>query len=466
MRHSRRWAASVLAAAGALVLGVLPPAFGVSSGHALKRVEPGTAAATASVLGLSPAVSGLSLTTTIGESSAAYQHAETQAKSATFDMGSLGLVLATSTFCGKSLLPTSSQPHPLKVDSESGPTHRTSGGGGVGGQDVSMVRAPQSANATTTTIKQSLPGILSVEGYSHAEVRYLEGQAQVARSEVVENVSLLGGKVRLEGMRWTATRRSGATETRATHFSLGRVTLAGTPLGAPDSGSQIAAINKVLGVSGLSVRQPSRTTNSQTGAATIGPFTLRFSGSTVERTLLAPVAKTVVQLEDAIRAAGSAGDNCAHIRELIQNLGNNADTLLNVAIGISQGAGALDVNLGGVAVATLNQASYDNPFGSGGLGVPPVISHPSGDAATVPTQRVISPAGSATVGVPSATAPRIANAALRCESTSPSHAHGCWRGVATVASLGALGVGLALLVADIVVTRRRRLELRSADAGE
>jgi hypothetical protein len=467
--RTRRWSGVVLAAAGALVLAVVEPAVGASADKgAPKRVEPGTAAATASVLGISPAVSGLQLSATIGGSTAAYQHTETQAKSGTLDLGSLGLVLASSEFCGRPELPAKSQPHPLTADSQDGEQHLTHGTKGFGQESVDVDPDPASATATTTTIDQKLPGVVSIRGRSRAAVRYVDGRLQVASSSVTEDLTLLGGAVRLEGMRWTAKRTSGLSTTRSTDFSFGRVFIGGVPLEAPDSAPRltIAAINTVLAPAGLSVREPARTANPHTGSIAIGPFTLRFSGSSVERKVFGPVADGVVTLENLAKSLGSPGSDCTKIRQLISNVGNNNSTLAHVALAIAQGAGALDLQFGGVAAAAQDPAVYANPFGPSDLpSIAPGLGLGSPHGAPQPPS-VKPPAAVLPGSPPAALPPTVAAASEHCVSTSPARAHSCWHGLATVASTGALAVGIALLVADIAVTRRRRTNLRSAEVSE
>jgi hypothetical protein len=464
----------VLATAGAVVLAVVEPVTASAPQPRAQRIEPGTAAAAASVLGISPAVSGLQLSASIGKSTAAFQHTESQAKSGTLDLGALGLVLANTEFCGRSTLPLESQPHPLAAYSADGKQHRTLGTKGLGEEAVSVDPTTGSASATTTTIDQGLPGVLSVRGRSHAAVRYVDGRQQVATSGVTEDITLLGGQVRFEGMRWTATRVSGISQTRRTDFSFGRVFIGGAPLEAPDSApaATIKAVNTVLAPVGLSVREPVRSTNQHTGSVAIGPFTLRFSGSSVERSVFGPLGDGFVTFENLLKSLGSPGDNCAELRQLIFNLNNNTGTLGHVFLAIAQGAGALDVQFGGVAAAAQNPTLFDNPFGSGGP-PPPIVGPPTSPPKTTPTTpgKVTAPGAATVGGQPVAAPPAVAVANERCVSTSPSTAHGCWHGLATVASTGALAVGILLLLTDAAVTRRRRtaavpIDSRSAEASE
>ncbi|HVY08590.1 MAG TPA: hypothetical protein VG650_05020 [Mycobacteriales bacterium] len=462
----RRLSGAILISVGAVVLAVVEPAVNASPAHQkVLRIEPGTAAATASVFGITPSVSGLQLSATMGESTAAYQHTETQAKSGTVDLGSLGLVLATSQFCGRPELAEKDQPQPLTADSEDGEQHLTHGMKGLGEEAVDVAPHPESAAATTTTIEQKLPGVVAVRGRSRAVVRYVDGAEQVATSSVTETVSLLGGEVRFDGMSWTARRTSGVTSTRKTTFSFGKVTVGGVPLRAPDSApdATISAVNAVLAPAGLSMRKPARTTNHHTGAVAIGPFTLRFSGSAIERTLIRPANNDVVTLENLLKQAGEQGDNCAQVRQLIDNLDNNLGTLAHVVLAIAAGAGSLDLQFGGVAAGAQDPVTYVDPFGSGGA-LPPGVSaaiSPPPAGRHVPT---VKPASATSATGSDVSEPVVASAAVHCVTKSPSTAHGCWHGLATVASAGALGVGIALLVADVAITRRRRVSIRGSVA--
>lgn len=467
--NRRRVSGAVLATVGAVVLAMAEPAVNASAGHEQARhIQPGTAAATASVFGITPSVSGLQLSATMGESTAAYQHTETQAKSGTIDLGSLGLVLATSEFCGRPELAEKDQPQPLTADSEDGEQHLTHGTKGFGEEAVDVDSSPESAVATTTTIEQKLPGVVSVRGRSRAVVRYVAGLEQVATSSVTETVVLLGGQVRLDGMSWTAKRTVGTTNSRRTHFSFGRVTLAGQPMQAPDSAPEetISAINAVLAPAGLSFRKPVRSTNPHSGAVAIGPFTLRFSGSSVERTLIRPANDDVVTIENLLKQLGTPGDNCAQVRQLIDNLDNNLGTLAHVFLAIAEGAGSLDLQFGGVAAGAQNPVTYANPFGEAGQ-LPPAVSvragRPPRGASPLPTAKPTA-AGSGTASV--GTEPVVASGPVHCVTKSPSTAHSCWHGLATVASAGALAVGIALLIADVALTRRRRRTTRSVTASE
>lgn len=480
--HARKRLAGMLIPLGALILAVVQIAIPAGSAHAASTShaagpvvdQPGTAAAGANLLGVSPGVSGLTLTTTIGESEAALQHDEAQAKSATLDLGSLGLVLATTTFCGVSSLPESRQPQPLKADSDTGPHHASmSTAGPAGKETVSAIPAPESASATTTSVEQSLPGVFAITGNSTAQVHFVKGQGQHATSTVNENLSLLGGLVKFDGMTWQATRAAGTSSTRSTSFSFGKVTLGGVPVKAPSDapGKTIASVNQVLAPFGLTLLQPQRSTNERTGAVSIGPMTLRFRGSSIERTLVSPVVNAVISLEDLIAKHSTAGSNCADFRQLLFNVGTNVETLLNVGLAISEGAGVLDFDFGGATASARTAAEFNSPFGGGGPTDPTGAGHspPIASRPASPSQNHQLPqaAGAGTGSTPSGSGPTVAapdatNTAttIICRSTSDAGSQHCWRGLATVASGAALVVGAGLLGLDLYSTRRRRPLLR------
>lgn len=474
----RRWLGAVLVPVGVVSLCVAQVALRSVPAQAVSTTtsQPGTAAAGANLLGVSPGVSSLTLTTTFGESSAALEHDESQSKSATIDLGSLGLVLATTSFCGRYSLPEKDQPQPLTADSDSGPFTATNGTGGVGQETVSAHRSPESASAATTSINETLPGIFSVNGSSNAQVSFVAGKGQVATSNVTETVSLLNGIVKLTGMHWQATNRAGSATTHTTHFSFGQVTFGGVPMKASttSTASGIHAINTVLLPFGLSLLQPAQTTNARTGAVSIGPLTLRFSGSKIDRTLVSPAVNSVIDLEDLIAKQSKAGSNCADIHELLYNLGTNVESLLNVGLAISEGAGNLDVDFGGATASALDAADYSDPFG-GGPGTTPSrgggtgTSKPGSTVASgssnpnPPGVEPVTGSGPAPVGTsPTVATPNTSLAASRvvCRSMSTAGSQHCWKGLATIASGAALATGIVLIALDVYVTRRRRPLLR------
>lgn len=470
MRKPGRVSALLIAAGAAGLLTSQVALGGAPARAATATAQPGTAAAGANVLGIAPGVSGLSLTTTFGESNAAYQGTESQAKSATIDLGSLGLVLSSSTFCGQPELPAKDQPQPLTADSEQGPHSRSAAGtAGVGGQSVVATASPEKASSTTTPVEEKLPGIFDVAGTSSATVHYDTSTGQAASSAVTDDVTLLGGLVQLHGLHWTASRTIGATNTGGTQFTFGQVVIGGKPVSGPatPTASPVAAINKALAPLGFTLIEPSETKNQQTGGVTIGPLILRFSGSTLDRTALSPVVGTVIQLETLLQSNSTAGSDCTQIRQLAYNIGTSVDTLLNVMLEISEGAGALDFDFGGATASALEAPDYANPFGTDVTSADLTGTDPASgvDAGGSPLTSIGGPAlptgtGSGTPPVVAAPSTRLSSSSAICRSMNTAGAQHCWRGVAEGAGVGALAIGVVLLAADVYISHRRRPILR------
>lgn len=449
---------------------------------------PGSAAAAADMLGIVPAMSGLALTTTYGESKAAFEGSEAQASSATINLGSLGLVLANTSLCGQTDLPAKDQPQPLAVNSESGPGTADNGSSDVGSEQVSAGQSPLAATATTTPVSLGLPGILTVEGHSQAAVSYTSAGEQTADSTVSEDVSLLGGLVQMKGLTWTAHQIMGGPGNPGSSFSFGQVEVAGMPLQPPNASpdAEVEALNTVLAPLGFSLILPVQSVDQATGTVSVEPLALRFSGSSVERTLVSPVANAITSLEAALANTSTPGSDCAQFKQLAYNLGSNLDTVVNVVLAVAQGAGSLEFDLGGATAGAQAAPDYANPFDAGGgvgpsgldqpsagggtnaagdAGLAPALGSSAPDTATVAAAPGSEPVAAAPAVAVTATtglsAPRRQQASLVssivCQSSSPARSPGCWRGLGPLAAAAAVGVGAALFAADYRLGDRRRL---------
>ena len=436
-------------------------------------VSAGIATAGGALLGVIPGVSGLTLTTTYGEARAAYEESQSEATSGTVDLGGLGYFLANEPTCGNTL-PEKDQPQPLSANSGSGDATRTSGYGTAAAEQVSVSQNPEQAQAVTALASEGINGILAVTGQSVASVHYLKGTEQEADATVTETVGLLGGMVEMKGMTWTASWHSGTSHADVGSFNPGQVTISGVPLSPGTSpAAAVAAINSVIGLLGFTLTMPA--SSSDASSVSVQPLILRFSGSAAERAVIHPAVGAVTQLEAAMNSYAQAGQDCTKIPQLIYSLSNNANSLLNLSLAISQGAGSLSFDFGGVNAGVQNLPDFVDPFGSDSLllpapgtfapatvsGASPVVSTSSGPSTTSGTEPP--PAtNSATVpaGAPAAITPGPVS--VSCRSTSPAGS-GCWRGLATLAAAGLLAGGSALFAADLIYGRTRHRRRRSLD---
>ena len=113
----------MLAVAGAsttLLLAAVLESPGPSSAESAPQAAGIVTAATAS-FGEQIVTSNLPLAVQFGRTSAAYNQTESQASSATLDLGGLGTLLVSTPICGTQLFTTKDLPHPLTANSENGP---------------------------------------------------------------------------------------------------------------------------------------------------------------------------------------------------------------------------------------------------------------------------------------------------------------------------------------------------------
>lgn len=476
-RARRRSGLILLVGLGALALPQIlgPPA------RAADSVQPWEAAANAAVVGVAPSTGGIYLTSTVGEAHAAYDQTESQATSAAVDLGGLGYVLASLTFCGQTSYPLSKQPQALTADSTNGAADKKAQAqlypglttpAGTGTEHVAVSPDPEQAVAQTYPVAQSVPGVIDVEGIAESQVRYVAGQSQQADASVSEDVSLLGGRVTIDGLKWSASQQRGAASPTSTAgFSYGSVTitaLGGLPVSIPGSvpfDTAVKAVNDALATVGISVTPPTRSVDPGTGAITISPLQLHFSGSALDDDLASPAIGPLTQIVNLVNGQVSHGSDCTNLRELLGQLTSGPETLLNLVVSSFSGAGAVDMYLGGASAETISSPGFSNPFdfnGSLSQSPLPASALPASSSAVNPDLAGSGVGGSTPVAtgnpVPASQANRsvVTPAGLvTCVTTNPSGGHGCWRGVATWA--GGLTVALAggLLAADVAYSRRR-----------
>lgn len=434
---------------------------GGGAAWAAAPTQPGSAAASAALVGVVMQTSNLSLTTEFGRANAAYVENEAQATSATLDLGALGALAANLPVCGNTLVKQSQLPQPLTADSEDGPRSTTTEGNlpGAGTESVSVAPDPVSASATTTPASFSIPGVVTVESKATSAVKYADGQEQDADAVTTADVSLLGGLVTLNGLRWDASDHDGASDKRSAAFSVGSVTIGPKGLGptipAGGAAQAIAAVNSVTKVLGITLVPPTESSNTQTGAESIGPLVLQFRGSALENQIVSPLGSAWVTLADALVKDFPDPGNvpCNSVQDLVGQSLPGITSLVNLVIGALEGGGGMQLDIGGATAGTQPAVLYTNPF---------QIGSPLGPTDTT-LPLTVSPGTLATAGQAATTAPsaaaslgrRIAGA-IRCVTTSPAGSPGCWNGMGVVAGVATAALAVGLLATDIAYGRRRR----------
>jgi hypothetical protein len=477
MNRLRLLASVVLGIAGAIVLiaGMLPSASS-SGADGAAATQPGSAFASATVLGVNPEYGGFSLAVRAGESAASYTGAQSTANSNAVDTGYLGSALTTGApvACLPSSGSTTTTTSPvtstidgLEITSDNG-AHTSSGDGGI--ESVTVNPSPESGSATTSLVPLSIPDLLSVTSKAVSNVNYYSGQYQEADAHTTIGLSLLNGLISLNGLTWTASQSDGTQSASTATFSVGSITASGQTTTITNSSQLAPAIafaNKDLGPLGITIILPTESTDSVTGAVTIGPLVLQLAGTSLFNTVLHALNPAQQQAEDEIASVlEKTGNAC--IASLATYLGVG-ELVAGIVEGIMAGAGTIDLQIGGASADTQVAADYSNPLdasnpvasASGGNPTDlPASSFPNGSSLGTNT----GPVSSSTAATPPAQASSASSSGsiqssstlVHCISTSPSDRPGCSSGDGTIA-LGVLLLGAGVLFAADFVRSRRRL---------
>lgn len=466
-------ASVVLTIAGAIVLlaGLFPS--GASSGAGdTPATQPGSAFASSVVLGVNPEYGGFSLAVRAGEATASYTASQSTATSDAINGGYLvsSLVPTGPNACVPGSSSSSASPtaavNGLEITSDNGASTST-GDGGI--ESVAVNPSPESANGTTSLLPIIIPDLLSVTSKAVAKVNYVNGRYQEADAQTTIGLSLLNGLVVLNGLSWSASQSDGTQNASTTSFSLGSISVFGktmTVASPSDLTQAIAAANKVLTLAGITLSLPTESTDSVTGAVTIGPLQLQLAGTTLFNTVLHQIAPAQQQLDDEIAAILEKSGN-ACIQSLAADLGVG-ELVAGIVEGILAGAGTIDLQIGGASANTQVAPNYANPLdatnplaGSGtGSSLPSSLPFSGGGSlgtSSGPISSSTAPGASPQAAPPAPSrAKSSATALIRCVSTSPAGGSGCSAG-SDGAALGALLLGAGVLFAADFVRSRRRL---------
>jgi hypothetical protein len=476
----RRRAGSATLAIGASLVFLTP-----APAPAENEFVPGSAGAAAVVGRLVVRASGLPLATTVGGALARYQGETARAQAAALDLGALGVVLTTP-FCEGAAMEPDQLPQPTVADSGRGDepaSKEVAGTGGVvaGKEEASADPGPHSAAAFTTS-GADLGGLVVVrDGRSASTTRLVPGQERRASAEVrFGNIDLAGGLVKLRGLLWEAEHRTGpggAGLASTGSFGLDGMEVAGLPLPTAtpiDLHRSLGSANEALAPFGLSLQAPVVTETGEGRRVRVSPLKVAIGDATATQPIVAPVVTGLLPVREGLLALLDSwpGSGCDP-----GSAGGLAFTAVDLFAGALEGAGGIDVELGGVSAET-DGTDYGDPLGLVPPGVGsvapaptvarsrPSVQQPAPDlpapAAALPAPPRERPAAGDEVGVampapprPTAAVVAMAPATRRCESTSAGGRSRCSRGSPVVASGLAIGIALTLLGGDFVKSRHR-----------
>ena len=468
-RRPRNTAAPLTALALTAAL-VAPASAAAASARDAEAFVPGVGSASAGVFRVALRSSGANIGIGLAQTRARYAGAQGNAESAGVDMGMFDMVGKAPIACGTApgaFLPEDSRPQRLVVSSGEGADEQRSASFGAGtpveiGSQSGSAAPNSKADAEVGGVRVDIPGVLTViGGTATSGAELIPGKQRTATaSSGLGRIVLAGGLVELDGLRWTATERTGAVKSSDARFTIGSVSIGGQKMPVSDTASltdTLAAVNKALEPVGLALRGPSAE-KTQTGRQ-ITPLRLSISSTPELRTLLGPALEGVQPVR-------------SQLLELVSPLQMSPDCGFAKAVGfgyliadlaliVMGDGGGIDIDLGGARAGT-DATTYVNPLDSGfGAITPPGLPVvPQLPTTPVPPVDVVPPAASVPapqasvtdVAAPAATIDQVPIAAI-CRSTHPD-GDGCADRHGLLAAWLALVFILVLAAADFV---RRRM---------
>lgn len=340
----------------------------------------GTGTATALGYKVNPLFGNLSFGITAGVAIAGHQNTVAQGISKVFDLGVIGLTLAGEG-CdgGDPTLAAEDQPQPLIAESrdkkyEDGVEQEEDWGGLPSGTKFARADGTPFAEAITEIAPMGDKQVAHVSGgRTIASSGVMNGNTREARAVTeIGEISFLNGLVKIGDMRWEAIQRTGAITNEVAEFEVGSLEIGGQKVPLPsDPVKQLATFNEALRSLGFQVTPP--VTRFERGIVFVSPMKIGIIPSDIRESLVGPVFTQIQPYREALTKA-----------LLEQDCGNATYiTILDIALGTFSGAGALNLELGGV------QATTKEIVGFSGLGeftplppvsLPPVVSNTGGNA--------------------------------------------------------------------------------------
>ncbi|MGN6474079.1 MAG: hypothetical protein ACTHK4_10610 [Mycobacteriales bacterium] len=463
--------AALLATIAVTLSAVPAQAVSTSSTHARAAAfVTGSAVATSQAFQIDPRDAGLAATITFGRSVAQYRNELAQASSQALDLGLIGNSLTVQCGATPPALTAGQLPKPITAESNSGESEDSQNSGGAtnqfatadtGNEYVKATPLPdETAIASYDSGLVEIPGVIAVHGLaSGAHAHLYPGHARQADS-TADAASIDLGVVHLGGLHWATSVRTGTQPASSSTFTISTVSIAGHTLPTASTAAVLStfnAVNKVLAPSGLHVSIPEL--SRANGQLAMTPMSIGIDHSALGKMLLVPILNLFHTVFDPVATA---------VNKVFCSFGALYGAV-NLLIAGLDGVGQFDLDVGGTT-ATTNDATYANPFGTGGTntgGPLPGVTSSSGPVAPGGGGGgKIPPLPTATGGSAPVPNPQVASGsetvAESCSTTSPAGRPACGRGAGLAVGLIALAALGGVAGADYFVVRRRRRLARMA----
>lgn len=426
----------LVAALGALLAG---PSGMRSADAADEPFNPGSGAASGTVAKVKVFYAGFSLQVATGLAATTYENTQSRALGAGYDLSSaLSLVDASQ--------PTLS---PVSLDSNAGDAEKRQdlGAGPVLGSIALTAKRVPASTSDVRLADVDLPGLLRVEGGRvRSSSAVVDGSVRRARAEVtVGSISLLGGLVFLDGLRWEALQDSGAKDRNEGAFTLAAVSIAGVPIAVDleDATALLDVLDVVLAPLGLVLELP-QVIERDNGALDVTGLRIGIINSPLGAQAVGPVVAGIRPLLLPVFEALSAANSTLGLASLVADLG----------LGVADGSGGIEVSVGGVTART-DDSTFVDPL----TGVSPVTPPSTGTPSAAPAPPALgglpTPAAPTTPGIEPPIVNTSSEGPARCVLVASPRRQGSCRGTNLPAAIAVVAIVAAGVGAYDVRLRRR-----------
>ena len=421
--------------------------FGGPASGAASSVPLGTAQATAQSFKVNPQTGALSLGISFGVTLTNYQNKVAIAEARGIDLGIIGTLLAAQGCDGGApTLPADKQPQPVHVEARNDKHDASATGSdeGLFNKDVHVTDQPF-AQSIATSAPFGAPGVFQIgAGQAQSISRYNPdgGREAIATTDIS---SLTFGPdaapvAKLSGLHWEVRRVTGAQDVKVQNFTIGSLTIGGNAVPTTDVSAAVSALNGALNQLGIELKPPGPRSGS--GFIYEDPMTIGI----VPNATRDQVAGTLLgALQPARQAAVDAllAQSCTNATYI---------TVGDIVLGSVTGAGAFELELGGVHASSGEYSEFSFPS----LPALPSLTETPPLPAAVAAPPVASQVGAANLTAPTYRTPRsVKRAAADLKGT---------RG-GKLALAAAIGLGLIVLTVELDRRKMRHAQL-VAETGD
>jgi hypothetical protein len=319
-------------------------------------------------------------------------------------------------------------------------------GATIGGGRKHVEASTTPAAEAVSTVAGILGPLVTFDaGKATSETSVIPGQARLSHAQVNVNLDI-GGVIKLSGLRWEATHRTGKDPVADATFDLGTAALLGVPIPLESLREVETILNTALESSGVQITFPKvERFTTPSDLVRVTPLRIVLKDTPLGKAALGPLLNASraqrEQLFDQIAAAYCAASGALLVGD--------------IGISVASGTGFLEIEIGG-AEATTGELVLESPFGEG--------TAPPGDI----LPNVVVPGISGPVAVPpSPVAPRpvadVGPLEERCESAHPLRDTGCSKGA--LLAVGLIGLAATVGVGALDWRHQRRRRARAAEVA-